>query len=136
MQLSEHCWAFTAEGDPNTGVIIGDDSVMIIDATATPVAAQDVVRKVREITDKPIKTILYTHSQNLSNYDFESEELVETILEEVYNTERHLLYVACTRARDKLLVTGTYPISEFVDFLIGSRNDGTPTIEEVRRVMF
>ena len=39
-QLSEHCYAFTAEGDPNTGVIIGDDSVMIIDATATPVAAQ------------------------------------------------------------------------------------------------
>ncbi len=61
IQLSEHCWAFTAEGDPNTGVIIGDDSVMIIDATATPVAAQDVVRKVREITDKPIKYVVLTH---------------------------------------------------------------------------
>ena len=36
-------------------------------------------------------------------------------LEEVYNTERHLLYVACTRARDHLLVTGVTPISEFVD---------------------
>ncbi len=61
VQLSEHCWAFTAEGDPNTGVIIGDDSVMIIDATATPVAAQDVVLKVREITDKPIKYVVLTH---------------------------------------------------------------------------
>jgi len=61
VQLSEHCWAFTAEGDPNTGVIIGDDSVMIIDATATPVAAQTVVRKVREITDKPIKYVVLTH---------------------------------------------------------------------------
>jgi ATP-dependent exoDNAse (exonuclease V) beta subunit len=39
-------------------------------------------------------------------------------LEEVYNTERHLLYVACTRARDHLLVTGVTPVSEFVgDFL-------------------
>jgi superfamily I DNA/RNA helicase len=35
-------------------------------------------------------------------------------LEEVYNTERHLLYVACTRARDHLLVTGVEPASEFL----------------------
>jgi glyoxylase-like metal-dependent hydrolase (beta-lactamase superfamily II) len=42
-------------------VIIGDDSVMIIDATATPVMAQDVVRHVREITDKPIKYVTLTH---------------------------------------------------------------------------
>lgn len=38
-------------------------------------------------------------------------------LEEVYNTERHLLYVACTRARDHLLVTGVHPVSEFLDDL-------------------
>ena len=38
-------------------------------------------------------------------------------LEEVYNTERHLLYVACTRSRDHLLVTGTEPVSEFLDDL-------------------
>lgn len=39
-------------------------------------------------------------------------------LEEVYNTERHLLYVACTRARDHLLVTGVDPASEFLDDLV------------------
>lgn len=38
-------------------------------------------------------------------------------LEEVYNSERHLLYVACTRARDRLLVTGAAPASEFPDDL-------------------
>ncbi len=38
-------------------------------------------------------------------------------LEEVYNTERHLLYVACTRARDCLLITGVEPASEFLDDL-------------------
>lgn len=38
-------------------------------------------------------------------------------LEEVYNTERHLLYVACTRARDHLLVTSSGPASEFLDDL-------------------
>jgi len=36
-------------------------------------------------------------------------------LEEVYHTERHLLYVACTRARDHLLVTSVEPASEFLD---------------------
>ena len=36
-------------------------------------------------------------------------------LQEVYDTERHLLYVACTRARDHLLVTGVAPVSEFLD---------------------
>jgi len=41
-------------------------------------------------------------------------------LEEVYNTERHLLYVACTRARDHLLVTGITPVSEFVDDFLKS----------------
>jgi superfamily I DNA/RNA helicase len=38
-------------------------------------------------------------------------------LEEVYNSERHLLYVACTRARDHLLVTGVKPASEFLEDL-------------------
>ncbi|MDX9980202.1 MAG: 3'-5' exonuclease, partial [Lentisphaeria bacterium] len=39
-------------------------------------------------------------------------------LEDIYNTERHLLYVACTRARDHLLVTGAAPASEFLDDLV------------------
>ena len=39
-------------------------------------------------------------------------------LEDVYNTERHLLYVVCTRARDHLLVTGVKPESEFLDDLL------------------
>jgi len=41
----------------------------------------------------------------------------EADLEDVYNTERHLLYVACTRARDQLLITGVDPVSEFLDDL-------------------
>lgn len=47
----------------------------------------------------------------------------ESDLEEVYQTERHLLYVACTRARDQLLVTGVRPGSEFVEDLL--EMDGT-----------
>lgn len=48
------------------------------------------------------------------------QERIETVgddadLQEVYDTERHLLYVACTRARDHLLVTSVSPASEFLD---------------------
>ena len=50
------------------------------------------------------------------------QERIETVadhadLEEVYNTERHLLYVACTRARDYLMISGVAPASEFLDDL-------------------
>src|SRR4051812_39446169 len=53
-----------------------------------------------------------------------SQRRIETVadeadLEEVYNTERHLLYVACTMARDFLLVTGVKPGSEFLGDLKG-----------------
>ena len=60
-RLSEHAWAYTAEGDPNTGVVIGDDAVLVADTQATPVMAQDVIRRIREVTDKPIKYVLLTH---------------------------------------------------------------------------
>ena len=44
----------------------------------------------------------------------------ESDLKEVYDTERHLLYVACTRARDHLLVTASEPASEFLDDLVSA----------------
>jgi hypothetical protein len=56
------------------------------------------------------------------------QERIETVgddadLQEVYDTERHLLYVACTRARDHLLVTGIEPVSEFLDDLVKGDQD-------------
>jgi len=60
-KLSDNAYAYTAEGDPNTGVIIGDDAVMVIDTQATPVMAQDVIRHIRSVTDKPVKYVLMSH---------------------------------------------------------------------------
>jgi glyoxylase-like metal-dependent hydrolase (beta-lactamase superfamily II) len=60
-KLSDNAYAYTAEGDPNTGVVIGDDAVMVIDTQATPVMAQDVIRRIREVTDKPIKYVVMSH---------------------------------------------------------------------------
>ncbi len=61
VQLSEHAWAYTAEGDPNTGIIIGDDAVLVADTQATPAMAADVIRHIRTVTDKPIKYVVLTH---------------------------------------------------------------------------
>ncbi|BEP33357.1 MBL fold metallo-hydrolase [Variovorax sp. V59] len=60
-QISAHAWAYTAEGDPNTGIVIGDDCVLVADTQATPAMAADVVRRIREVTDKPIKYVVLTH---------------------------------------------------------------------------
>jgi glyoxylase-like metal-dependent hydrolase (beta-lactamase superfamily II) len=60
-EVGEGLYAFTAEGDPNTGVIIGDDSVMIVEAQATPRLARKVIECVRSVTDKPISHVVLTH---------------------------------------------------------------------------
>ena len=60
-QVGRDLWAFTAEGDPNTGVIIGDDAVMIVDAQATPRMAEKVIEEIRKVTDKPIKYVVLSH---------------------------------------------------------------------------
>lgn len=59
--IGEGLYAYTAQGDPNTGVIVGDDSCMVIDAQATPLMAGDVIARVRAVTDKPIKYVLLSH---------------------------------------------------------------------------
>ena len=60
-QLSAHCWGYTAEGDPNTGVIVGGDAVLICDALATPVMAQNLIAEIRKVTAKPIKYVVLSH---------------------------------------------------------------------------
>jgi glyoxylase-like metal-dependent hydrolase (beta-lactamase superfamily II) len=54
-------YAYTAAGDPNTGVIVGDEDVMVLDTQATPVMAQDVIARIRGVTDKPINYVVLTH---------------------------------------------------------------------------
>ena len=60
-EVGEGLYAFTAEGDPNSGVIIGDDSVMVVEAQATPRLAQKVIDCIRTVTDKPITHVALTH---------------------------------------------------------------------------
>jgi glyoxylase-like metal-dependent hydrolase (beta-lactamase superfamily II) len=60
-QIGTGLYAYTAEGDPNSGVIVGYDSVMVVDAQATPANADEVIARVAKLTDKPIKYVLLTH---------------------------------------------------------------------------
>ena len=60
-QIGSGLYAYTAEGDPNSGIIVGDDGVMVIDAQATPAMANEVIARVAKVTDKPIKYVLLTH---------------------------------------------------------------------------
>ena len=54
-------YAYTAEGDPNSGVIVGDDCCMVVDAQPTPATASDLIARVARVTDKPIRYLLLTH---------------------------------------------------------------------------
>src|SRR4029079_4803255 len=65
-KLSDNAYAYTAEGDPNTGVVVGDDCAMVIDTQATPVMAADVIRHIRTVTDKPIKYVVMSHYHAVS----------------------------------------------------------------------
>jgi glyoxylase-like metal-dependent hydrolase (beta-lactamase superfamily II) len=60
-EIGDGLYALTAEGDPNSGVIIGDESVMVVEAQATPRLAQKVIDCIRTVTDKPISHVVLTH---------------------------------------------------------------------------
>jgi glyoxylase-like metal-dependent hydrolase (beta-lactamase superfamily II) len=60
-ELGPGLYGYTAEGDPNSGVVVGDDSVLVVDAQATPAMAQDVIARIRGVTDKPVKHVVLTH---------------------------------------------------------------------------
>ncbi len=60
-QIGSGLYAYTAEGDPNSGVIVGDDGVMVIDAQPTPAMRGELIARVAKVTDKPIKYVLLTH---------------------------------------------------------------------------
>ena len=60
-QLSAHCWAYTAEGDPNSGVIVGERCILVSDCTATPDMARDLIARIRKVSNLPIKYLLLTH---------------------------------------------------------------------------
>jgi glyoxylase-like metal-dependent hydrolase (beta-lactamase superfamily II) len=60
-ELGPGLYGWTAEGDPNSGIVIGDAGVLVVDAQATPNMAADVIARVRTVTDKPVTHVVLTH---------------------------------------------------------------------------
>jgi glyoxylase-like metal-dependent hydrolase (beta-lactamase superfamily II) len=60
-ELADGVYAFTAEGDPNVGAIVGPESLLCVDARATPTAAGEWLETLRELTDRPVDYLVLTH---------------------------------------------------------------------------
>ena len=61
VELGPGAYAYTAEGDPNSGIIVTDQGVFVADTQATPVMAQDVIARIRNVTDIPVRWVILTH---------------------------------------------------------------------------
>src|ERR1700755_526962 len=60
-EIGSDLYAFTAEGDPNTAVIVGEDGCLVVDAQATQAMARRVIDRARRAPDKPIKYVVLSH---------------------------------------------------------------------------
>src|SRR5690349_18336669 len=60
-ELGPGLYAYTAEGDPNSGIVVGEDGVTVIDAQATPALAKLVMERIATVTDTPVNRIVLTH---------------------------------------------------------------------------
>ena len=60
-KLGPGLYAYTAEGDPNSGIVVGKDGVVVVDAQATPAMAQDVMRRIAAVTDHKVTQVVLSH---------------------------------------------------------------------------
>ncbi len=60
-ELAPGIHAFTAEGDPNSGVVVGERGVLVFDAQATPKQARRVIERIRTVTDRPVRYVVLSH---------------------------------------------------------------------------
>jgi glyoxylase-like metal-dependent hydrolase (beta-lactamase superfamily II) len=60
-EIAKDIYAYTTQGDPNSAVVIGEESVLVMEAQATPVMAKALIDKIRTVTDKPIRYLVLSH---------------------------------------------------------------------------
>ena len=82
-ELAPGLYGYTAEGDPNSGVVVGDDSVLVVDAQATPAMARDVIARIRTVTDKPVSHVVLSHYHAVRVLGASGYEGAEIIASEV-----------------------------------------------------
>ena len=103
VELGRGCYAYSADGCSNTGIVIGDRGVLIIDGQATPALAARVLDKVRELTDKPVKSVVLTHfhaDSALGASAFEAGEVIASDLSRRMIETRGAEDIRVSRERD------------------------------------
>ncbi len=108
-ELGPGCHAFSADGCTNSGIVVGDRGVLIIDGQATQVLAKKVLRKVKDLTDKPIRVVALTHfhaDSSLGANGFKPWEIIASDL-----TRRMI----DTRGADDILVSRQRAPEVFAD---------------------
>ncbi|MFO1081167.1 MAG: MBL fold metallo-hydrolase [Reyranellaceae bacterium] len=78
-RLSERAYAFTAGNDPTSGVVVGDDGVLLVDAQPTPARALTLLQRLRDVTDKPVRWVVltgYAATRTLGASLFEGAQVV------------------------------------------------------------
>ncbi|MGX1497598.1 glyoxylase-like metal-dependent hydrolase (beta-lactamase superfamily II) [Labrenzia sp. MBR-25] len=105
-ELGRGCYAYSADGCSNTGVVIGDKGVLIVDAQAKPALAEKVLQKVRQLTDKPVKQVVLTHfhaDNTLGALAFEPGEVIASDLTKRMMETRGVEEIRLARQRDAAL---------------------------------
>ncbi len=108
-ELGRGCYAYSADGCSNTGVIVGSNGVLIVDGQATPALAEKVLEKVRALTDKPVKQVVLTHyhaAHTLGAQAFEPGEIVASDLTRRMLDTRGREEVRVSRELDPALFAG------------------------------
>jgi len=78
-QIGQGLYAFAAESDPTSGVVVGEEAVLVVDAQPTPALAGELIAQVAKVTDRPIRYVLLTHhhaSRTLGASAFKGAEIL------------------------------------------------------------
>jgi glyoxylase-like metal-dependent hydrolase (beta-lactamase superfamily II) len=108
-ELGRGCFAYSADGCTNTGVVIGDRGILVVDGQATPALAAKVLEKIRERTDKPVRSVVLTHfhaDNSLGTSVFEPGEVIASDLTRRMMDTRGAEEIRVSRNRDPELFAG------------------------------
>jgi glyoxylase-like metal-dependent hydrolase (beta-lactamase superfamily II) len=108
-ELGRNCYAYSSDGCSNTGVVVGERGVLIVDGQATPEHAERVLQKVRDITDKPVKQVVLTHfhaDNTLGTQVFEPNEIIASDLTRRMMDTRGAEEIHVSRERFPTLFSG------------------------------
>jgi glyoxylase-like metal-dependent hydrolase (beta-lactamase superfamily II) len=108
-EVGRGCYVYSADDCVNTGVIVGERGVLIVDSPATPALAEQALAKIRELTDRPVRSVVLTHfhaDSTLGALSFEPGEVIASDLSRRMTETRGAEDIRVSRLRDPDLFAG------------------------------